>query len=69
MTIFFIKALGFRSNLMVPMVIQVFKDILRKLSVIWVTVNLPLTTDPLRSWNKKGNGGHFIVGAGCFLTL
>lgn len=40
-----------------------------KLSVIQVTVNLPLTTDPLRSWNKKGKGGHFIVGAGCFLTL
>lgn len=40
-----------------------------KEAVIWVTVNLPLTTDPLKSWNKKGNGGHFIVGAGCFLTL
>lgn len=34
---------------MVPMVMQVVKDIPVKLSVIWVAVNLPSTTDPLKS--------------------
>lgn len=41
---------------MVPMMIQVFKGIPGKLGVLWVTVNLPLTTHPLISWNEKRSG-------------
>lgn len=67
MAIFFIKALWVRSSLKVPMVIQVFKDIPGKLGVLWVTVNLPLTTEPHNTGIKKevginaqgGDGGTF----------
>ena len=53
MAIFFIKALWVRSSLKVPMVIQVFKDIPGKLGVLWVTVNLPLTTEPPNTGIKR----------------
>lgn len=53
MTMFFIKQVS--SSLMVPMVIQVFKGILGKSGVMWVIVNLPLTTDTLISWTQ-GSG-------------
>lgn len=54
MTMFFIKQV--RSSLMIPMMIQVFKGIPGKSRVMWLIVNLPLTTDTLISWTQKGSG-------------